>query len=179
MFDFLLSVGGEGKRLLDFGPGDGWPSLIFAPFAREVVGVEGSQNRRRVCEENAARMGIANAEFVYAGPGGRIRMMYEDLDRYRGGREREIALEKKGERESLMVIYARNAREETARMFSLSISLPHQKLPRLLGQAGQPIRFRALRESHMEAIRPYISGARTCELTHPSGTTYRAMLEEA
>ncbi len=31
MFDFLLSVRGEGSRLLDYGPGDGWPSLVVAP----------------------------------------------------------------------------------------------------------------------------------------------------
>ena len=55
MFDFLLGLRGEGKRLLDFGPGDGWPSLVVAPFAGEIVGVEGSRKRRLVCEENARR----------------------------------------------------------------------------------------------------------------------------
>ena len=45
LFDFLLSTQGEGKQLLDFGPGDGWPSLIVAPFVKKIVGVDGSQNR--------------------------------------------------------------------------------------------------------------------------------------
>jgi hypothetical protein len=40
LHDFLHATGGEGRRLLDFGPGDGWPSLIVAPFAAEVVGPE-------------------------------------------------------------------------------------------------------------------------------------------
>ncbi len=39
LFDFLISTGGDGKRLLDFGPGDGWPSLIVAPFAREAAAI--------------------------------------------------------------------------------------------------------------------------------------------
>ena len=26
LFDYLLSTGGDGRRLLDFGPGDGWQS---------------------------------------------------------------------------------------------------------------------------------------------------------
>jgi SAM-dependent methyltransferase len=68
LFDFLYSVQGEGKRLLDFGPGDGWPSLIVAPWAAEVVGVDGSEKRVFVCTENARRLGISNAKFVYAAP---------------------------------------------------------------------------------------------------------------
>lgn len=64
LYDFLYSVNGEGKKLLDFGPGDGWPSLIVAPFAGEVVGVDSSEKRVQTCTENARRMGIKNAKFV-------------------------------------------------------------------------------------------------------------------
>ncbi|MGB7062750.1 MAG: class I SAM-dependent methyltransferase [Candidatus Zixiibacteriota bacterium] len=67
LFDFLLSTGG--RRLLDFGPGDGWPSLIVAPFADQVVGVDGSRRRVEVCTENAGRLGISNARFVHVEPG--------------------------------------------------------------------------------------------------------------
>jgi SAM-dependent methyltransferase len=63
-FDYLYSTGGG--RLLDFGPGDGWPSLNVAPFADEVVGVDASKRRVEVCEENAERLGIENATFVHA-----------------------------------------------------------------------------------------------------------------
>ena len=69
LFDFLYSVQGEGKRLLDFGPGDGWPSLIIAPYAGEVVGVDGSKRRVLVCTENAKRLGISNAKFIFVSPG--------------------------------------------------------------------------------------------------------------
>jgi len=69
LFDFLFSVEGEGRRLLDFGPGDGWPSLIVAPFAAEVIGVDGSKRRVEVCTENTRRMGISNAKFIYVEPG--------------------------------------------------------------------------------------------------------------
>jgi len=167
MLDFLLSTRGEGRRLLDFGPGDGWPSLIVAPFAREVIGVEGSQKRRQVCEENAKRMGIANAEFVYTEPGnplpfdddifdgvmaassveqtpdpratlkelhrvlrpgGRMRIMYEDLDRYRDGRKQEATVESTAEDVARIVIYDRDVEKETARMFGLMISLSVDEL---------------------------------------------------
>jgi SAM-dependent methyltransferase len=35
----------------------------------EVVGVDGSRRRVQVCQENAARLGIENARFVYVSPG--------------------------------------------------------------------------------------------------------------
>lgn len=69
ILDYLFSTEGEGKRLLDFGPGDGWPSLGVAPHAGQVVGVDGSLRRVQVCMENARRLGISNARFVYVAPG--------------------------------------------------------------------------------------------------------------
>jgi SAM-dependent methyltransferase len=69
MFEFLFATQGEGKKLLDFGPGDGWPSLIVAPYAGEVIGVDGSSRRVYVCTENARRLGITNARFVHVEPG--------------------------------------------------------------------------------------------------------------
>ncbi len=67
--DFALATEAEGGRVLDFGPGDGWPSLIIAPLVGEVVGLEGSQRRMEVCTANAARLGIANARFEFCKPG--------------------------------------------------------------------------------------------------------------
>lgn len=64
LFDFLFSIEGEGKKLLDFGPGDGWPSLIVAPYVAEVVGVDASSRRVAVCTENAKRLGYNNAYFT-------------------------------------------------------------------------------------------------------------------
>ena len=67
LFDYLHATGGG--RVLDFGPGDGWPSLILAPFVDEVVGVDGSRRRVEECRANAQRMGIENARFLYVEPG--------------------------------------------------------------------------------------------------------------
>lgn len=69
LYDFLYSVNGEGKKILDFGPGDGWPSLIIAPFVNEVVGLDSSPKRVGVCRENAKRLSIPNAKFVSYEPG--------------------------------------------------------------------------------------------------------------
>lgn len=68
LFDYLFSTDGEGKKLLDFGPGDGWPSLIVAPFAGQVIGVDGSKKRVEVCSENAERLKIKNVHFMHVKP---------------------------------------------------------------------------------------------------------------
>lgn len=75
-FDFLYATKAEGKKVLDFGPGDGWPSLIMAPYAREVVGVDASRRRVEVCKENATRLGISNTTFIHTAPG--ISLPFED-----------------------------------------------------------------------------------------------------
>jgi len=80
LFDFLCSARGEGKRLLDFGPGDGWPSLIVAPFAAEVVGVEGSERRVSVCTENARRLGVSNTKYIFVAPGTSLPFNGETFD---------------------------------------------------------------------------------------------------
>jgi len=67
ILDYLITTGGG--RVLDFGPGDGWPSLLLAPFVNEVVGVDGSRKRVEVCTENARRLSITNATFVHVSPG--------------------------------------------------------------------------------------------------------------
>ena len=80
LFDYLFSVEGEDKKLLDFGPGDGWPSLIVAPFAREIVGVDGSRRRVEVCTENARRMGISNVRFIHVEPGSSLPFEEDGFD---------------------------------------------------------------------------------------------------
>ena len=72
LYDFLYSTKGKGKKLLDFGPGDGWPSLIIAPYVREVIGLDSSHSRVETCIENAKRLGINNAKFKYYSAGDKI-----------------------------------------------------------------------------------------------------------
>jgi ubiquinone/menaquinone biosynthesis C-methylase UbiE len=63
ILDYRYSVGCG--RLLDFGPGDGWPSLRIAPLVQKVVGVDASAKRVEICSINAARLNIHNAAFVH------------------------------------------------------------------------------------------------------------------
>ncbi len=66
--DYAAAMPSGAARVLDVGPGDGWPALPLAAARPEfdVVGVDPSAVRAGVCAANAARLGVANARFVQA-----------------------------------------------------------------------------------------------------------------
>jgi SAM-dependent methyltransferase len=213
-FDYLYSTGGG--RLLDFGPGDGWPSLNIAPFADEVVGVDASRRRVEVCEENAERLGIENAKFVHVPhstrlpfpnghfdgvmaassveqtpdprfaleeiyrvlrPGGRLRISYEALGRYRDGREREVWVRSFGETGQL-ILTDRRIDEERADQFNLVFDMSAEDIEKAItGGSGEVILDRMTPEV-LETVAPRITDVRACSLRHPSGKTLAVWLAE-
>ena len=64
--DYLAHAPAGTRRVLDIGPGDGWPALPIAAARPDlaVVGVDPAARRTRVCAANAARLGLSNAAFV-------------------------------------------------------------------------------------------------------------------
>ncbi|MCD6284937.1 MAG: class I SAM-dependent methyltransferase, partial [Anaerolineae bacterium] len=181
--DFVLATHAEGKRVLDLGPGDGWPSLIMAPFVGEVIGVEGAHRRVDVCRENAARLGISNATFDYVKPGdclpysdqsfdavvaassieqtpepqatlaelyrvlkpgGRLRVYYESLARYRGGQERETWLLAIDDETTRLMLLDRHVDEEFAVQVTLTYALPEAELAEALGGDAQGVSLEAI-----------------------------------
>ncbi len=62
IWDFVLAMAGA-ERVLDVGPGDGWPALLLAPHFKEVVGIEPGPHRVAACQENAKRMRTRNVHF--------------------------------------------------------------------------------------------------------------------
>ena len=210
LFDYLFSVNGENKRLLDFGPGDGWPSLIVAPFAKEIVGVDGSRRRVEVCTDNARRLGISNARFAYVEPGsylpfedssfdgimaatsveqtpnpqdtlqdlyrvlkpgGRFRIAYEDLDRYRDGQEQAAHLYRVDEQTCSLILYNRYIDEEYAMMYQIIFTLLYEDMVELLGCDRNPLPINLVTTTLLNKLHPSITEARYCLLNHPSGKT--------
>jgi len=215
LFDYLFST--QGKKLLDFGPGDGWPSLIVAPFVEEVVGVEGSGRRVEVCTENARRLGISNARFIYVEPGtplpypdnsfdgvmaassveqtpdpkttlreffrvlrpgGRVRIDYEALSRYRNGQEQEVWLWELSDHICRLMLYDRDIDRERARQYSVTFAMSGQEVTQLFAGDGRPLSFDMITIPLLEAARSAIIDARFCSLTHPSGPTLVSWLNE-
>ena len=66
--DYAAHAPPDAQRVLDIGPGDGWPALPIAAARPDldIVGVDPAEARTRACEANAARLGLANAAFVTA-----------------------------------------------------------------------------------------------------------------
>lgn len=64
--DYVAHAPAGAQRVLDIGPGDGWPALPVAAARPDllVLGVDPSPLRVQVCTANATRMGLGNARFV-------------------------------------------------------------------------------------------------------------------
>lgn len=64
--DYVAHAPADARRVLDIGPGDGWPALPVAAARPDlqIIGVDPSPLRIRVCIENARRLGFGNARFV-------------------------------------------------------------------------------------------------------------------
>ena len=64
----LADASARALRVLDIGPGDGWPALPMAAGRPDagILGVDPSPRRTRACRANAERLGLANARFATA-----------------------------------------------------------------------------------------------------------------
>jgi SAM-dependent methyltransferase len=216
-YDYLYATKGDCKNLLDFGPGDGWPSLIVAPFANEVIGVDASKQRVRVCTENARRLDINNTTFQHVAsgnplpfendafdgimaassieqtpdpkftlselhrvlkPGGRLRMHYENLGYYAGGKEQELFLDEVSESLTELTLYDRHIDEEYATMHKLFFTMRKEELMQYLQVDENNLLRSMFAMETFEKIGSRISDSRVCRLHHPSGMTYLAWLQE-
>jgi SAM-dependent methyltransferase len=217
ILDYLCATDGREKRLLDFGPGDGWPSLGIAPFTKEVIGVDASMKRVEVCRANAARLGTTNAYFVHipAGealpfddesfdgvvaassieqtpdpkatlreiyrvlrPQGRLRIWYEALNRYGGGREREIWLSAIGHCTCRLIIYVRDIAGERTEQYGLTFRMSREELAASLAPGKSEPTYGDLSIKTLDNLRLQIVDVRKCALRHPSAKTLATWLEE-
>lgn len=68
------------KNVLDFGSGDGFPSLLIAPFVKCVTGIDASLPRVNESIRNAKRLGINNAFFRHIRVGKSFPFAGEEFD---------------------------------------------------------------------------------------------------
>lgn len=208
--DFVLATQSQGGRVLDFGPGDGWPSLIIAPLVAEVIGVDGARRRIAACRANAERLGIMNATFEYVEPGqplsfedgsfdavvaassveqspdpratlkefyrvlrpgGRLRLYYEALARYRGESEREVWISTESEERSCLMLYDRHIDEEFAVQVKLTLALPAERVCAILGAQERPLTIEDVTVDGLRQLQNALVSSGVCTTIHPSGTT--------
>lgn len=215
MLDFLCSVGGG--TILDFGPGDGWPSLIMAPFINKVIGLDSSFCRVEECRNNASRLGLDNAEFIHVEsesrlsfpdnsfdgitaassieqtpdpkqtlaelyrvlkPGGKLRLTYEALGVYRGGREQEASLWPVSSDHCCLLLYDRNIDSEICVMYSIEFDKTKEQLEYIFSAENESKLFKSIGTEELEKLRGSIIGAKKCTLRHPSGKTLVRWLKD-
>lgn len=216
VLDFVESTGGG--YILDFGPGDGWPALLMAPVVHSVVGVDASQRRVCVCNQNAERLGVANftAIHVPAGdrlpfpdasfdgvvaahsveltpdiravlrelyrvlkPGGRLRIVYESLEPYRGGRLEDAWVWASGEATTYLVLCQRIPDEQKVLYFALQLQVSPDRVRSLISADGGRPTPDALTAARLDHLRPLITDALTCTLRQPDCRTVSAWLRDA
>lgn len=212
ILDFTCAMLANAPVVLDFGPGDGWPSLRLAPFVEQVIGVDLSQRRVDECTNNASRLGIRNATFrriesefnlpfddeTFDGvtaassveqtrdpagtlrelwrvlkPGGRLRLSYEGLSRYRGQEEQVGWIAQQGSAGAWIDLYDRDPDNERALMVRICTTLNADELSEklLIPSKGQ-FSLERLAGSGLDAIEGSIAEIRVCRLTHPGGQSY-------
>lgn len=227
ILDYYCSIGGG--RLLDFGPGDGWPSLPLAPLAEHVTGVDAAPRRVEICRANAARLGLDNTSFVHAPPGarlpfddasfdgaaaassveqtpdplatlrelarvlkpgGRLRLCYEGLEQYRGGREREWLLLPADAGSTHLLLFDRHLEAECADQYRIDLALPAARAQQLVAAASGLTPPAAILHSAgkeqlvlspvgLRELAQYITGAAHCRTRHPGGRAMVELLERA
>jgi SAM-dependent methyltransferase len=207
----------RGGRVLDLGPGDGWPALVIAPFCQEVVGADASSRRVAECQANAQRLGIRNATFIHVPsgaalpfdddefdavtaadsieqapdpaatlrelhrvlrPGGRLRMHYEGLAQYRGGREREAWLAADGPPPTHILYFERDLEAETAQQWRLSVNLERAQLAAVCARHGTDLDRLDLSQALLTELHPYIFETVGCTTRHPSCASWLKLICE-
>ncbi|MBT3232843.1 MAG: class I SAM-dependent methyltransferase [Calditrichaeota bacterium] len=214
ILDFLMST--SNGSILDFGPGDGWPSLLLAPFVKKVIGVEGSEKRFDVCNRNAKRLSITNAEFRYIPsgtplpfqdctfdgavaassieqtpdpfqtlkelfrvlkPGGKLRIHYEDLDRYKDGKQYEYHIFEQNKR-THVIIYNRNFKEESVRQYRLTFNILKSEFEKIDNQTDKSDSSFDLNLAALKRLEGNLEECCFLDTKHPSCKTYTKWMEK-
>ncbi|MBN1639691.1 MAG: class I SAM-dependent methyltransferase [Anaerolineae bacterium] len=111
-------------------------------------------------------------------PGGRLRVYYEALSRYRGHPEWGAWLLEVGERRSRLMLSERDIDGEREVHYGITLDATVAEAAALLAPGADEVTYEALSVSCLERARPWIVEAVTCTLTHPSGRTLAAWLSE-
>jgi hypothetical protein len=111
-------------------------------------------------------------------PGGRMRVKYEALGVYRGGRERDAGLWQIDDRSCRLLLYDRDIDRERVTQYGLTFAMNKQEFLERLSFDGDTLSFDMISVPLLEQMQSDIVDARICQLRHPSGETLASWLNE-
>jgi SAM-dependent methyltransferase len=111
-------------------------------------------------------------------PGGKLRISYEALSRYRGKPARGAWLMETAAGLCRLMLDDRQIDRERVIHYALDYKLSRQEMTALLAQGEGEVTYEGLSVAVLEQARPHLVEALTCTLTHPSGVTLAAWLKE-
>jgi SAM-dependent methyltransferase len=111
-------------------------------------------------------------------PGGRLRINYEALNRYRDGWQRDTWLLGIDDHHCRLILFDRHIDEERVVQVGVTFAMSRQELLRSLSVDGHSLPFDAITAERLEQVRSFILDARVCTTIHPSGRTLMAWLLE-
>jgi len=106
-------------------------------------------------------------------PGGAVRIRYEALNRYRGGKERALRIVDLGHGASRLIIYDRQIDLEQVRQYGLTYGLPCDELPAMIGADIEDLTILKL-----EQVRLKLPNTLVCTTRQPSGRTLTRWMEQ-
>jgi len=112
-------------------------------------------------------------------PGGRLRMCYEALQRYRGGRERELWRWRDQPQPRHVILHVRDLAGERARQYRLTVDLSGEGIDALFRAHGAEFGYDALTEELLGELAGHVTSAAVCDTIHPAGGTWMRMLKDA
>ena len=112
--------------------------------------------------------------------GGKLRIYYEDLDRYRGKKEKEASIYKLGNRQCIFELYDRDPDREEATMIKVFLRVSDEEMLEIMGSSESgDLDPCTITPSAIQELKGKIEEIRVCIVRHPSEHTYVELLKEA
>jgi len=120
---------------------------------------------------------VVSEMFRVLKPGGKLRMYFEGLDRYRSGAENDLMMWE-FEGRTRILLYDRKPELELARHLGLVIDIPLSRANAIFASEGERPSFTGLTDAVLNKLTEHLLDATAWSSSHPNADTWLALLDE-